>query len=261
MHSQKLINIITYGFMVVKSVPSRFFFGTTTRFWAANVVPFFRLLKTPKNYPRTHETLESKGYLKVESTLDLNFWNSLVKKYRTALEDPKKSYLTKNEKTRRLENPLEILGHESINLILNDEKIQEVINGYWGRKFHLKEVNAWRNFPAKTNDYVYSNFWHMDDVSYTSLRIFCYLSDGINKHSGATRITSIPISNKLVKSFKFLHTSIDGNFKGREKFSYSYLDGNIGDVFIFSADRCLHAATAIESQKPRDMLELVIDIH
>jgi len=261
MNFKKLINVLAYGSMVIKSIPSRLFFGTTTRFWAANVVPYCRLLMTPKIHPRTHEALGSEGYLKVAPILDFDFWNSLVQKYRTAIENSEMSYLTKNGKTRRLDKPIEILGSDSINLILNDKKIQDVINGYWGREFHLKEVNAWRNFPAKINEYVYSNFWHMDDVSYTSLRIFCYLSDDINKHSGATRITSIPISNKLVKSFKFLHTSIDGYFKGGEKFSYSYLDGNIGDVFIFSADRCLHAATAIESQQPRDMLELVIDIH
>ncbi len=261
MHFRKLLNVLTYGSIVFKSVPSRLFFGTTTRFWNANLVPYFRLLTTPKIHSRTHEILGTEGYLKVKTNLDYIFWKSLVQKYRIAIEDPKISYLTKNGMTKRLENPIEILGHDTINLILNDKKIQEVINGYWGRKFNLKEVNAWRNFPAKTNEYVYSNFWHMDDVSYTSLRIFCYLSDGINKHSGATRITSIPISSMLVKSFKFLHTSIDGHFKGGEKFSYSYLDGNIGDVFIFSADRCLHAATAIEIQKPRDMLELVIDIH
>ena len=261
MHLKKLINLLTYGSLVVKSVPSRLFFGTTTRFWSVNVVPYFRLLATPKIYPMSLGILGSEGYVKVETNLDFNFWNSLVQKYRSAIENSKISHLTTNGKTRRLDNPIETLGLDTVNSILNDKKIDDVISGYWGRKFYLKEVNAWRNFPAKTSEYVYSNFWHMDDVSYTSLRIFCYLSDGINKHSGATRITSISNSNKLVKSFKFLHTSIDGYSKGGKNFSYNYLDGNIGDVFIFSGDRCLHAATAIETQIPRDMLELVIDIH
>lgn len=260
MKLNKIINGIGYVAKIFQSIPSRIFFGTTTRFWAANVYPYCRLLMIPQRYSLTSKSLRADGYLKVNTALDFNFWNSLVTKYTQAMESPDKSYLTKNEKTRRLIDPKNILGPDSINLILQDDKILDAVNGYWGREFRLKEVNAWRNFPATTGEYVYSNFWHMDDVSYTSLRVFCYLSSNINKNSGATRIANIHTSKKLVRMFKFLHTSIDGFRREEEGFPYTYLDGNIGDVFIFSADRCLHAATSIKNNQPRDMLELVIDL-
>jgi hypothetical protein len=99
----------------------------------------------------------------------------------------------------------------------------------------------------------------MDDVSLTSLRIFCYLSSNINRNTGATRIVSIPQTKKAVRSFRFIHTSIDGNSNKDGKIQYEFLEGGIGDVFVFSADKCLHAATSILTNQPRDMLELVID--
>lgn len=251
---------IIYLWLILKSIPSRYLFGTVTRFWIVNFLPSIRLLKTSKIKSNQQSQLWTKGYIKLLLELPTDFWIKLRENYSSAIEDDKKSFLTANKKTRRIKNPVDILGQDLIFQILEDVSLKNLLVDYYGGEFSLLEVNAWRNFPADINEYVYSNFWHMDDYSITSLRVFCYLSENITHHSGATRIVSIPDTKKAIQQFKFIHTSIDGAQEKSDKFPYIYLNGTLGDVFVFSADRCLHAATAILNNKPRDMLELVVDL-
>ena len=251
---------IIYSWAILNSLPSRYLFGTVTRFWIVNFTPSMRFLNVSKNKSNRQSLLWTKGFIKPLLELPSAFWLKLRENYLSAIENDTKSFLTANKKTRRIRNPVESLGKDSILSILEDKSLKNLLVDFYGGEFSLLEVNAWRNFPADLNQYAYSNFWHMDDFSITSLRIFCYLSEDITESSGATRIVSIPDTKKAIRRFRFLHTSIDGVQAKKDKFPYIHLNGTMGDVFVFSADRCLHAATAILNNKPRDMLELVVDL-
>jgi hypothetical protein len=255
-----LSQYMTYLWLILKSIPTRYLFGTVTRFWVVNFLPSMRYLKTSKAKANQASELWTKGFIKPSLQLPTDFWIKLKENYSSAIEDDTKSFLTANQKTRRIKNPVDSLGRDLIFQILEDASLKNLLVDYYGGEFSLFEVNAWRNFPADMSQYVYSNFWHMDDYSFTSLRVFCYLSEDITQNSGATRIVSIPETKKAIRQFKFIHTSIDGAQEKGGKFPYIHLNGTLGDVFVFSADRCLHAATAILNNKPRDMLELVVDL-
>ena len=256
---RRAVNVAKHAPQLLRSIPSRVFFGTNTRFWAANVIPYTSFLFKKKTRNENAHICRL-GYEKARPKLGAEFWKKVRATYDRCIEDNSKVETNSSKKKRWLVDAKNDVGLDDIIRILKDESVNSIINDYYGLAFYLLEVNAWRNYPADERDYVYSNFWHLDDFSYTSLRVFCFLSSGIEKDTGATRIASIADSKNALRKFGFLHTSIDGENTDTGEFPFIYLSGDLGDVFVFSADRCLHAATSILKDWPRDMLELVIDV-
>lgn len=248
-----------YVWAIACSIPSRFLFGTITKFWKVNVIPIARFIYKNKKFLNKNSILYQKGFVKLDAGLPATFWNDLHAKYVSVMNDASLSTFTKNGKTKRIKDPVASLGQSLIAEIINSPAIKNVLHDYYRGDFEIKEVDAWRNHPAKPEEYVYSNYWHMDDYSYTSLRVYCYLTDHIAEDSGATRVMEVSHSKKAIRNFRFLHTSIDGVRSQHADLPYHYLRGSIGDVYIFSADRCMHAATTILNDRPRDMLGLIID--
>lgn len=224
-----------------------------------NLIPVARLIYKNKRFLNKKSILYQKGFVKLTGSLPAGFWSNLHAKYIAAMNDDSLSTFTKNGKTRRINDPVASLGQPLIDEILNSPALKKILHEYYHGEFEIKEVDGWRNHPAKPEEYVYSNYWHMDDYSYTSLRVYCYLTDNIAEDSGATRVMEVSDSKKAIRKFRFLHTSIDGVRQQHANLPYHYLRGSIGDMYIFSADRCMHAATSILTDRPRDMLGIIID--
>jgi hypothetical protein len=240
------------------TIPSRVFFGTITAFWANNFVPYVSTFWIPRSKNPDAQICRL-GIEKANPKLGADFWNGVKADYDRCVEDESKVLITSSKKKRLLLDPTKDIGLTRLLAILKDESVNSIIKNYFGAPFYLTEVNAWRNFPAPEAEYAYSNFWHQDEVPYTALRVFCYLSRQVDKDNGATRVATISDSKRAIRKFDFVHTSINGK-RTTLKFPYVYLDGDFGDVFVFSPSQCLHAATAISTNRPRDLLELHVDV-
>ena len=106
--------------------------------------------------------------------------------------------------------------------------------------------------------YIYSNYWHFDDNRTDRLNVFILLNDNITRFSGSTKILDIETTKKLVRSFKFIDTSLS-NIKVEKYLNNHnkiyYCEGNKGDVFIFNATKCLHSASIPENGSVRDVIQ------
>ena len=93
------------------------------------------------------------------------------------------------------------------------------------------------------------------------LNVFILLNNNINKETGATRILDIDTSKEFIRSFKFIDTSISTKTMDEiisKNNKMNYLDGNLGDIWIFNATKCLHAASIPKPNSIRDVIQFEI---
>jgi len=138
--------------------------------------------------------------------------------------------------------------------------VQEILNSYYGKVSYAPiQWHAWLNLPTDPDVYAYSNFSHFDEMNMHSVRISVNLQDTC-ADSGATRVIDVETTKKIVRKFKFTHTSLplgrrlDGPF-------VEYAGGPLGTIIIFNPQRILHAATAPKLAISRDALQIVVDLN
>ena len=134
--------------------------------------------------------------------------------------------------------------------------IEDHLLDYYGSGFAVKQVRAYRTYFDESinwerEKYIYSNIFHFDHFKTNKLKVFVLLNDNINKDTGSTRIIDKKNSSKLIRSFKFKHTSLVNkkfdDYVTRKKL-VKYAEGNIGDIFIINPQQCLHAASIPKQQ-------------
>ena len=91
--------------------------------------------------------------------------------------------------------------------------IDKDASDYYSGSYYIKRVRAWRIFSddsvnMQKQKYVYSNYWHFDDYRTDRLNVFILLNDNTTRFSGSTKILDIETTKKLVRSFKFIDTSL-----------------------------------------------------
>ena len=139
------------------------------------------------------------------------------------------------------------------------------------KSFIIKQIRAFRNYTDESHTwdrekYVYSNFWHFDDYKSNKLKVFVLLNDNVNENTGSTKIVNKKNSKKLIRSFKFKHTSlVSKNFNEYllNNNMVVYCNGDKGDVYIINTQKCLHAASIPTQSKYRDAIcfEIYQDIN
>ena len=144
--------------------------------------------------------------------------------------------------------------------------IESELKDYYKNGFIIDQVKAWRNFSddmyfEKKQNYIYSNIWHIDQFQVDKLNVFILLNDNVNKETGATRILDISTSKKFIRSFKFIDTSISTKTMNEiisKNNKINYLEGDLGDIWIFNATKCLHAASIPKPGSTRDIIQFEI---
>jgi len=256
----KLRNNITRTGRVIKTLPSRFVFGNLQTL-SNNLKP---LINKDINFRKKNEII-TKGFKKNEKKCDYEIIKKIQNKYNSLIDDMDKSIFAPNKKKKFIIDPLKNIP--DIKLIL--PFIKNNLSEYYKSGFIIDQVKAWRNFGdkmyfEKKHNYLYSNIWHLDQYQTDKLNVFILLSDNVNEETGATRILDINTSKKFIRSFQFIDTSIstkamDENVKKNNKMNF--LGGNLGDIWIFNATQCLHAASIPKPGSIRDVIQFEVYPH
>ncbi len=256
----KLKNNIFRTGRIIKTLPSRFIFGNLQSI-SNNIKP---IINKDINFESKNDIIK-RGFKKNNTKCDDEIIKKIRKKYHLCIENNEKSISTPNNKKKMIINPIENIPE--IKLIL--PFIESELNDYYKNGFIIDRVRAWRNFSddtyfEKKQNYIYSNIWHSDEYQIDKLNVFILLNNNINKETGATRILDIETSKEFIRSFKFIDTSISTKTMDEiisKNNKMNYLDGNLGDIWIFNATKCLHAASIPKPNSIRDVIQFEIYPH
>jgi hypothetical protein len=141
-------------------------------------------------------------------------------------------------------------------------RVQSIVEGYYGSWFEVHQVEAWRTvtIPGLVDDTsveAYSNQWHNDRYPTSWLRVFCYLSDGVTKETGAFRCHPIPSTKEIIRSGGYLRRSlITAKVRAQleDESRIVYFEGDAGAACLANAMHCLHRAGIPRPGYERDML-------
>ena len=241
---------------VLFSIPSRLLFGNIISF-KSNLLP---LLNIANNFfsKKMNNSINEKGYKNIKYNLNPSLIEEIVYKYNKLIDDPNYYSITPNLKKKFLLNPVEKIP----NLKKLIENIKEELDDYYAQDFTIKQVRAFRNYSDESinwsrEKYIYSNLWHNDYYIANKLKVFILLNDNINKDTGCTRLINKKNSAKLIRTFKFIHTSlVTRKFDEyvEKKKLIKYCEGDAGDIFIVNTQQCLHAASIPREGVYRDMV-------
>ena len=143
--------------------------------------------------------------------------------------------------------------------LLTQEVINLVRSYYNGGNFKIIEANAWRNYywgARGVKKDIVSNLPHNDFSRIDKLRIFVFLSDGVTKANGATKIFSKSFSKKIMRSGFFNRNLVlwpASKLIKKDEFAY-YMEGDNGFSFAFNPQLTLHQAGLVAEGKYRDAI-------
>ena len=243
---------------------SRIIFGNTIAF-TNNIKPYFRKSKSfYKNFSNVRSCqIKDVGFKKVKYNLDENLIKIISSKFEKLIFNDSICKIGTENKSRHLFNPFEHIP-EFKNLEVLYEKDAK---NFYGGNYKIHNSVAWRiysdsSYNKEKKKYLYSNYWHFDDLPKDLLKVFILLSDNVNKDSGATRVVDVSTSKKLARTFKFFDNALPSITTPLvDEYVYSnkkinYFEGNKGDAFICNTPRVLHAATIPEEGKVRDVFQV-----
>lgn len=263
--NNKIISILVVINRIIITIPSRLLFGRCTRFWASNILPMVKkfyyqqampVIPSDRNF---HLELKKNGFLRIKGGISDDLYEKLKCSFNSAVLNPAKHSWDIGEKSIQIVNPIEAFGIDNLRSVMSSPPLKKILTSYFKTEYHVDKIAAYRTYPAESNDYVYSNFWHLDDEPCTCVKVFIFLSKKVDMYTGATRVVKLEDSKSAIRLFKFIDTSIN---KSQEiNIPYDYISGEIGDIGILSASRCLHAATTIKTLgKYRDIISLRVDV-
>jgi ectoine hydroxylase-related dioxygenase (phytanoyl-CoA dioxygenase family) len=242
-------------FRIFISIPTRIIFGNLTGF-SNNLSPIIDSLKQKTKKRNIFNEIKENGFIKINNNLDMSLVDIISNKFEKLIND-KNEYLDRVSQ-RRLNDPIKKIP-ELKKLV---ESFKDEVLDYYQSSFYVEDISVYRNFTHESHNwsrqkYVYSNLWHSDDFKANKLKVFVLLTDNINKDTGATRIISIKNTMKLIRNFKFKHTSYaDKNFDEyvHKNNLVNYFEGNKGDIYAFNPQKCLHAASIPIKSQYRDLI-------
>jgi hypothetical protein len=238
---------------------SRMFFGNDAGF-KENLIGRYEVRKASSitseapAHNKYSEILSSDGFVVLGEIFDKNLILKIQARFQALiLEEEKKGknkYINFSEIAKQI---------PEIEHLLTPEISQTLRTHYQGGNFWLMSVQAWRNYhwpEAASNKDINSNLWHNDATPTNILKLFIFLSDGVSKNNGATRILSIKNTRKVMRTGYFNRQFIFGNAKrivGNEA-NINYMEGGTGTSFIFNPQLCLHGAGVAMPNSFRDAL-------
>ena len=267
-----IIKIIKKSFpfrRILLTMPSRILFGNTISL-TNNIKPYFnkanffkKLFYKKKFSSYNNSEIKNLGFKKIKYNLDAKLIKTISDKFEKNILNDSVSKFSTDNKSRHLYNPLRYIP-EIKNLEILWEKDAK---DFYAGNYRVHSCNAWRiysdsSYKENKKKFLYSNFWHFDDLPKNLLKVFILLSDNVDKDSGATRVIDVSTSKKLTRTFKFVDYALPSiSARKVDEYVYSnnkinYFGGNKGDVYICNTPRCLHAATIPENDRIRDLIQL-----
>ena len=200
------------------------------------------------------ELLLKDGFVVLGKIFDADLILKIQTKFRALIvkeeEKNKKKYINFPEIAKQI---------PEIEHLLTPEISKTLRSYYQGSNFWLMSVQAWRNYhwpEAASNKDINSNLWHNDATPTNILKLFIFLSDGVSKNNGATRILSITDTKKVMRGGYFNRKFIFGIAKRivKNEANINYMEGSTGTAFIFNPQLCVHGAGVALPNSFRDAL-------
>ena len=236
-----------------------------------NIFKNYHLKKYQKIY-KLNKSLKSKKTIKRVQELNregcVKFVNSLDSKVLENLKRIVNSYFTDKSKYRVPTITSKTI-HESEKILelqdLLTKEITDTINLYYGCAFRIEGISLTRNHAYSKmdpdRDDLMSNVLHHDNFLYSGIRVFVYLSDNVNKNTGAFRYHNKKNSRRLVRTFGYFKRGFQPKWvinRHNNKKNLRFFNGNSGDSMIVHTQECLHGASVPKGSSFRDMVQFVI---
>ena len=121
-------------------------------------------------------------------------------------------------------------------------------------------MRLWRNVhvpPEFAEQDVYSNLWHNDPHSVTTMRLFVYLSDGVTRETGALRFHSIANTKRIIRAGYVRRRAILPPARRLldDPRLVMYFEGGLGATCLLNPQLCLHAASVPREGAHRDIVQ------
>jgi len=254
---------------VLLTMPSRILFGNTISL-TNNIKPYFNKLNFFKTSDHKKTFLSSNnseiknlGFKKIKYNLDAKLIETISDKFKQNILNDSVSKFSTDNKSRYLNNPLRYIPQiEDLEILWEKDAKDFYAGNYRVHSYHAWRIYSDSSYYENKKKFLYSNFWHFDDLPKNLLKVFILLSDNVGKDSGATRVIDVPTSKKLTRTFKFVDYALPSiSTRMVDEYVYSnnkinYFGGNKGDIYICNTPRCLHAATIPENGKIRDLIQI-----
>ena len=200
------------------------------------------------------EILTKNGFVVLGNVFDNNLIIKIQTKFQALIVEEEKKGKNKYINFSEIAKPIPEIEH-----LLTPEISQTIRSYYQGANFWLMSVQAWRNYhwpEAASNKDVNSNLWHNDGTPTNILKMFIFLSDGVSKTNGATRILSITNTKRVMRSGYFHRKFIYGKARRivDDEANINFMEGGTGTTFIFNPQLCVHGAGVALPNSFRDAL-------
>ena len=242
----------------------RMIVGTPARMYYGNEAGF-RVNREWKSISKNHipenseaKQLATEGFV----TLGYPFEKALVQDIKNSFTQLIKNQEEDGLTLKKREVKPALLQIPKIAELLNTD-ILRIVNSYFPGYFEVSHVAAWRNYHlgklGETRDYV-SNLWHNDQSPVGTIKMFLFLSDGVTRTNGSTKVFRIEQSKRIMRSGFFQRHFIFGKARKyvQNPKNVNYLEGDTGFSFIFNPQQSLHAAGLVESGRYRDVAVITI---
>lgn len=204
------------------------------------------------------KTLSTQGFVALGYPFDSKLVNEIKRRFTHLISEQEQDGLS----LKKREVKPAAMHIPEITELLNSE-IKEIVESYFPGNFEVSHVAAWRNYylgkMGEKRDFV-SNLWHNDQSSVGTIKMFLFLSDGVTRTNGSTKVFSIKQTRKIMRTGFFQRNFIFGlaRIYVGEVNNINYLEGDTGFSFIFNPQQSLHAAGLVTQGGYRDVAVITI---
>lgn len=247
-----------YFFRMILGTPARIYFGNdagvkVNKTWKKRT----KLLKGTAFSVLLDDrakTLADQGFVPLGYPFDPELVNKIKKQFTQLIAIQERDGINK---VSREVKPAALLIPELKELLTPE--IIKIANTYYGdNNFEVSHVTAWRNYHLGLSGLskdLYSNLWHNDQSPVGTIKMFLFLSDGVTRENGATKVLNISQTKRVMRSGYLERKYIYGparKFLNNES-NFTFLEGDTGFAFIFNPQLSVHAAGLVGDGKIRDV--------
>ena len=207
----------------------------------------------------THETrlLWNKGFVQLENHFhDKDLINHISKQFQEEVSRVEKTFDSTKPKVVYAVPLLDkIHGLEKIYT----DKINTLLDAYFiNQSWSIVDISAWRNYfwEEAGNVDVNSDQWHNDEEKLNTIKLFIILSKGVAIENGATKIIDRIQTKKVMRRGYLSRERIlpPAATYIANRAQINFMEGEIGNSFIFNPQICLHAAGRVKKNHFRDVI-------
>jgi len=214
-----------------------------------------------KSNPKAYDLAQNE-FLLLEKIYDDNVISKIKSKYDQLMESEENSVVVSEHEgqvfSRHIKRPIQLLP-ELENLLIDD--VTNIIKGYYGRNFQIKQVVCYRNYhvPSEISSQfeMFADHWHCDRRNTSEMKLFVCLSD-VTEDDGPFHVQSMEQTKYLMNAGFGTRENYDLPEEVLEDTKYvKKAIGSSGSAYFGNANRCMHKAGIPAIGHVRDIANFV----